>query len=60
MKKKKQNVQKRERKQNIARGCRRAILTFFFKHRQAKMRGDLIGNALMDFTHLFDKMLFFL
>ncbi len=24
------------------------------------MRGDLLGNALMDFTHLFDKMLFFL
>lgn len=50
---------KQERKQNIARGCQRAILTFF-KHWQAKTRGDLLGNALMNFTHLFDKMLFFL
>lgn len=34
--------------------------SLFFKHRQAQMRGDLLGNALMNFTHLFDKMLFFL
>lgn len=34
--------------------------SLFFKHRQAKTRGDLLGNALMNFTHLFDKMLFFL
>ncbi len=32
---------------------------FFFKHRQAKTWGDLLGNALMNFMHLFDKMLFF-
>lgn len=50
---------KQERKQNIARGSRRAILTFF-KHREAKTWGDLPENALINFTHLFDKMLFFL
>ncbi len=60
MKKKKNRMSNNRKGSRILQEDVEEESSLFFKHRQAKTWGDLLGNALMNFMHLFDKMLFFL